>query len=281
MGFTITGTEEYFKISSTTPDNLSGPREQLRPTASAPAATSVTATADGVLPFIVNPFSSNESVTVTGTATAQGSFDITTTCVKGFSNSFSKYTDGYPGAAGDVKNSTCTVNGETATFNVEFGYPGSYQYYTLQFKNTGTMDALFLNDSDLYEKATGTMKVYLHSDNSLYKTITLPDSNSNTFTSNLTYFASASSLLVKTDGTILEGGQGETGRIVELSGVEYVRIKPNETLEIIVITMWPDNDNNYVKDYYAITTYNQNFEFKQYTMDAVDKDDGVLCIGGC
>ena len=45
--------------------------------------------------------------------------------------------------------------------------------------------------------------------------------------------------------------------------------------------MWPDNDNNNVKDYYATTTYNQSFQFKQYTMDVVDKDDGVLCIGGC
>ena len=223
----------------------------------------------------------SETITVTGTATAKGSFDITTTCVKGFSNSFSKYVDGEPGAVGDVKNSTCTVNGQTVTFNVEFGYPGSYQYYTLQFKNTGTMDALFPNDSDLYEKATGTMKVYLNSNNSLYQTITLPVKGSNKFVDNFAFVYTAVSLLVKTDGTTLEGGQGETGRIVELSGVEYVRIKPNETLEIVVVTGWPDNDNNNVKDYYATTTYNQSFQFKQHTMDAVDKDNGVLCVGGC
>ena len=66
LGLTITGTEEYFKNSSTTPDNLSGPKEQLSPTASAPAAIRVTATQAGVLPFIVSPFSSKDSVTVTG-----------------------------------------------------------------------------------------------------------------------------------------------------------------------------------------------------------------------
>ena len=60
-----TGKSEYFKNSSTIPFILSGPNEQLSPTADAPAAFKETATAEGVLPFIVVPFSSKERVTVT------------------------------------------------------------------------------------------------------------------------------------------------------------------------------------------------------------------------
>lgn len=221
----------------------------------------------------------SETVTVTGTATAKGNFDITTTCITGLSSSLNVIAEGFPGTAGDVKNSTCSVNGSSVTFSTELGYPGSYQFYTLQFKNTGTIDALFANDSDIYEKYTGNIKVYLHSNNSLYKTVTLPSEDD--FAINFSNVLFQASLLVKTDGTMIVGGDSETGRIVELSGVEYVKLKPNEVLEIAIIAIWPDNDNNHLKDYYAKTTFNQSFQFKQHTMEAVDKNDAYFCIGGC
>ena len=66
FGLTITGTVEYFKSSSTTLPNLSGPKAQFTPTAFTPKAVSAKATAPGVLPFIVVPFSSKLKDAVTG-----------------------------------------------------------------------------------------------------------------------------------------------------------------------------------------------------------------------
>lgn len=221
----------------------------------------------------------SETVTISGTATSQGQFKITTTCITGLSSSLNVIAEGFPGTAGDVKNSTCSVNGSSVTFSTELGYPGSYQFYTLQFKNTGTIDALFVNDSDIYEKYTGNIKVYLHSNNSLYKTVTLPSEDD--FAINFSNVLFQASLLVKTDGTMIVGGDSETGRIVELSGVEYVKLKPNEVLEIAIIAIWPDNDNNHLKDYYAKTTFNQSFNFEQSTINDIPKNNAYFCVGGC
>ncbi len=221
----------------------------------------------------------SDTITVTGSATAQGGFSISTTCVKGFSPTISSFAEGTSGSLGDVKNSSCTVSGNSVTFNAEFGYPGSYQYYTLQFKNTGTIDALFANDSHLYNQYTGEMKVYLHSNDSLYKTVTLPSDDN--FAINFANIMPGEAVIVKKAGGYIVSGDNETGRIVELDGKEYVKVKAGETLEILIVSVWPDNDNNQLKDYYAKTTYNQEFPFIQYTTEAVDKNDSYFCITGC
>ena len=52
----------------------------------------------------------SETVTISGTATSQGQFKITTSCITGFSNSIEPITDGMPAFAGDVKNSKCSVS---------------------------------------------------------------------------------------------------------------------------------------------------------------------------
>ena len=165
------------------------------------------------------------------------------------------------------------------TFSTSLGYPGSYQFYTMQFKNTGTMDALFFNDSDIYEKYTGTLKVYHHSNNSLYKTVTLPSND--TFAINFSNVVVQAGVIVKTDGTTLLSGDQETGRIVESNGEEYVKIKPNETLEIVIVAIWPDNYNNALKSYYATTTFNQSFNFEQSTINDIPKNNAYFCVGGC
>ena len=84
----------------------------------------------------------SETITVTGTATAQGSFDIVTTCQTGIDSRIGTASSLGWHKEGGFINDSCTVSGNTVSANAEFLYPGANRYYTIGFKNNGTIDAV-------------------------------------------------------------------------------------------------------------------------------------------
>ena len=84
----------------------------------------------------------SETITINGTATAKGNFDIVLGCEKGISSIFGTSLPSGWKAEGGYENDTCTVSGNTVSMNSEFLYLGASRYYTLSFENKGTFDAI-------------------------------------------------------------------------------------------------------------------------------------------
>ena len=83
----------------------------------------------------------SDTITINGTATAKGSFDITATCETGISNKLGTVESLGLYAEGGYENDTCSVTDDTVSFNTGFLYPGARRYFTVKFTNTGTIDA--------------------------------------------------------------------------------------------------------------------------------------------
>ena len=87
----------------------------------------------------------SETITVTGTAAAQGNFDITATCTKGIAadtglalsdiDGFEELTEG------GYENDTCTVSDNKVSFNVNLKYPSAARMFTVKVENTGSIPA--------------------------------------------------------------------------------------------------------------------------------------------
>jgi len=92
----------------------------------------------------------SQTINITGTAKAQGDFQITATCNVGLDNNIStafnwhwtKNSETPPAdIPSSVNSSSCTVDGNNVTFSADLKYPGAKRLFTIKFKNTGTVDA--------------------------------------------------------------------------------------------------------------------------------------------
>ena len=99
----------------------------------------------------------SQSLNITGTAKAQGEFSVTPTCQAGIDAKVKRIYDDYIINSEDsivfssetgYYDDSCTVNGDVVTFNVKFKYPGANRFFTLKVKNTGNMDAIFVDSHD-------------------------------------------------------------------------------------------------------------------------------------
>lgn len=97
-----------------------------------------------------------ENITVTGTAKAEGTFDIGVSCVTGFSSDFldAGLEDGYviniPD--GGYKNDSCEVNGFNVSFKTNLDFPGASRKYTIKVTNNGTIAARVPISEDARER---------------------------------------------------------------------------------------------------------------------------------
>ena len=85
----------------------------------------------------------SETITINGTATAKGSFDITTTCVPGYSSEL--FALGIPSAdynQAGFENSICDVNGNIVTMTTDLLYPTAKRFFTVKMRNTGSIPAV-------------------------------------------------------------------------------------------------------------------------------------------
>ena len=81
----------------------------------------------------------SDTITIEGTATAQGNFDIEATCQTGLLVGISK--DDFPKVEQGYSNDTCYVTNDKVTYSVDLNYPGATRYFTLKLTNIGDIDA--------------------------------------------------------------------------------------------------------------------------------------------
>lgn len=84
----------------------------------------------------------SDSITINGTATAKGSFDITPSCETGIASILGTAESiGLP-AEGGYDKSECLVNDDEVTMSANFTMPGGVRYFTLKYTNTGSIDGI-------------------------------------------------------------------------------------------------------------------------------------------
>ena len=81
----------------------------------------------------------SENITINGTATAKGDFNVTPTCIEG-----TVAPGNYGFVEGGYKNVVCTVDdsNDAVTISAEFEYPGAVRIFSIKMTNTGTIDAI-------------------------------------------------------------------------------------------------------------------------------------------
>lgn len=87
----------------------------------------------------------SETITINGTATAKGSFDITITVPD---NYYELTGDLKNGEYGIVTDSNITINGDIITASATLGAPGSGKQILLKVENTGTIPARLKSVTD-------------------------------------------------------------------------------------------------------------------------------------
>ena len=112
----------------------------------------------------------SETITINGTATAKGEFDMTITCEKGLPDIFSKtekYAYGFFGSSvymyndNNYKNDECSINGNAMTYNVELTQPGAERTFVAKITNSGTIDSILNMETGLsgeMQRCTGNIE---------------------------------------------------------------------------------------------------------------------------
>lgn len=96
----------------------------------------------------------SDTITINGTATAKGSFDITTTCQTSIPSEFGTLESLGLEAEGGYNNESCSVVDDNVSISVGLEYPGAKKYFFVEMKNTGSIDAA-LNLYDMSESVNG------------------------------------------------------------------------------------------------------------------------------
>ena len=243
----------------------------------------------GILSFIVVCVMGyalfSENITVTGTATAKGSFDVSVSCTKGFVSELktAAENDGWGfDAEGGYKNDTCAVNGNKVDFNVDLEYPGADRYFTITVTNTGTIDAIA--DIEIFRNLfkNQQIKVYNKSNDSLYKTYTYD--NYEEWVEGAKEYAHFTDDRWYDDGGLFFG-KNKSGNIFVSSNLNdfiingmyvadidaqkgYLRIKTGESVSFIVNARWDEDATDNAR--YSVVTASAELPFQQITSNMVE-----------
>ena len=219
----------------------------------------------------------SETITINGTATAKGSFDITPSCQIGMPSSIATLLkddenimfEPYEGA---TENDSCDVEGSKITINTEMLYPSANRFFAVEMKNTGTMDAVI----GVEEIDAGTsINLYKKSDNSFYKTL------SEVETTNYGSLELSWVFIKLTDGTLIyKDNDLMNNKTPLITGeVPYLRIKPNESFILMFTAYW--DEYAIQTEYYSKAQMSTELPFKQVTSDMVDWELDGFCLNAC
>ena len=162
----------------------------------------------------------SETITINGTATAKGNFDLTTTCQVGDPYNFRPYDiqSGYT-------NDECNVVDNKVSYKANLTMPGAQRYFTITIKNTGTIPAIITDGkkSDKVCYDTDRDDVIETTDN-----CSTTDGN----------FHDAPDFIgfIKTDGTFLNGEDDDISDFINEDGA--IVIQPNESAVVWAYFYW-------------------------------------------
>ena len=212
----------------------------------------------------------SDTITIEGTATAKGNFDIEASCDTNITpevlNNFGVEVENYKEHG--YKDVLCSENDDKVTYSVGFDYPGAAKYYVIKMENVGGISAYF-NLYDLVEEKTNVniVKKY-NNEGVLLETINskeLDDWGGKSFV-RFGYFTLVAQ---NTNGDYFPFGSDEfmTNFVIENEETQEVKIilKPGESIYLLMESEWPNVEEfleNNVK-YEATGTF--EIDWQQYT----------------
>lgn len=199
----------------------------------------------------------SESIRVSGTISAKGSFDITLNCSQGYHSELSSYYSSLNEGQVGYSNGSCSVSGNSVTMGVNLAYPGSNRVFTVKMTNNGTMDAILKANSNNNVGAI-TEKVCLDTN----KDNTMSTSECTSFTNELDgeYVNSLVTYMKDSNGTIKTAISG--GILTNIDGSIALVLKPNQSIYMAYTLSWPEDVTN---ANYITASSTTSFNFVQPT----------------
>ena len=198
----------------------------------------------------------SQTINITGTATAQGSFDIVASCTPNLDSSISSIVIG-DGDASDyvdkgVSSASCSndsQNPKKINFSVALDYPGAQKYMTVKITNNGTIDAnINMQDPTMttenklcIDGADFTQSVvpFEETDGQITESTECIDGTRTDLSTNQSYTISYYQLLQggafvyeKSDGTKMLYSDDNISYFMDEDG--YVRLRPRESMYIVL-----------------------------------------------
>ena len=217
----------------------------------------------------------SETITVTGTATASGNFNLTPTCSLTMPSSWLEEKEG------GYTNPECLINDNVITSKVTLQYPTALKLFYTEYKNDGDIDAVIKFKYDVPESFVNikpTIKVYNNKTNELVKTL-------DKFDKNYVQLQPAKFAIKTVDGNYLETEEQivTKNRVYkDTAGDYYIDIKPGESFVFLYMMTWHkdavDNEN------YSTAEMSLELQFIQKTEDLKINTDGTgpeLCHMWC
>lgn len=198
----------------------------------------------------------SETITIEGTASAQGNFDISASCYPGVAptgNYDYSYLDLLP--EHDYSNDNCQVNGDNVSFSTSFTNGLARRYFTIKLTNTGTIAAKVSMD-DLTKSSS---MIYCIDGKNGEKNDFFEDSECASDTARPMAMNYANmSVLVKPDGTEIVNNEENLNELVSnfLTANGELKLEPGASAYVIYAFTY-DSGYTYVK---GTGTYTFNFE---------------------
>ena len=180
----------------------------------------------------------SENITVTGTATAKGSFDITASCNTGASDSLKAVFDYLPNISfstveGGYSNDSCSVNGSAVSFETDLSMPSARRYFTIKLTNTGTITAQF----DITSGYSLSYNWCLDEDGD-----DIAESCSDEMANDLIFIHPAG--FIKSDGTqVLLTDSNAQVEFGDPNNDDIVVLSPQESLIVLGVVQWREEDD--------------------------------------
>lgn len=205
----------------------------------------------------------SETITINGTATAKGEFNITTTCRTGVAEeiltAYATDTEGMTGDQilfqGGYKNDYCNPITNGVEFGTNLLYPTAKRDFTIIVKNEGTITA---KTTLLGEDEDGDVR--------LSGKVCNGDNYPNECT-DLAYFdffdfervtAGIPALYIRKDGSFVTEESADYSKFYD-GNTAVMTLEPGESAMMIVYAKWPDK----VELNHVINTYKFEIDFKQ------------------
>jgi len=220
-----------------------------------------------------------ESISVTGSATANAKFEIEATCIKGISGELTaKGVENFFGLENQngYSNETCSANDGIVNIDLDLEYPGATRYYTIKFTNKGTIPAQINLEVDNTEGMDIRNKSVINVKNSSGSIIDSKDFSTSgywTFFEEWTGvmmvgFTTPSGNLIMED--LQEGYVDDNGNIL---------IYPGCSIYGIISAVWDktDKENNFAATgKFLEYDLSYEFKFKQPTSETINMWDTVI-----
>ena len=166
----------------------------------------------------------SDTLTINGSATAKGDFNMTMTCQPGLDTSIASAEDLIMNEDNGYENDQCSVDNKTMTFSTDLKYPGAQRTFTVKMKNEGSIDAYLNLDTGV----TGNVKTCYdaNANDTFEESECVNDSVSYVFEMEIIPIG-----YEKSDGTKFNFMTGSEDQISEITSEDgSVIVKPGDTL---------------------------------------------------